>query len=152
VRLRCASHFLRAETGRWTLVARPLRGSAAAPHRVQPAHSASAAACAASSQESAGASPSPPAGRPARVRLEHAQRVCRLCGSGEVEDKTHIIFRCSFPPLASLRALHPNLFSLFPQPLEADALRRFLEQQPALVADFVRSAFSCSAYDKIPLD
>jgi hypothetical protein len=76
------------------------------------------------------------------VCLERAQRVCRLCASGEVEDETHTIFRCSFSRLASLRALHPNLFFLFPQPLEAGALRRFLEQQPALVADFVCSAFS----------
>ena len=86
------------------------------------------------------------------MRLERAQRVCRLCASGEVEDETHMIFRCSFPHLASLRALHPNLFSLFPQPLEAGALRRFLEQPSALVADFVCSAFSRGAYDKIPLD
>jgi hypothetical protein len=151
-RLRCASHFLRVETGRWTPVARPARGgAAAAPRRVQPARSASAAARAASSQESV--SPSPPAGRgPARVRLEHAQRVCRLCASGEVEDETHMIFRCSFPRLASLRALHPTLLSSFPQPLEAGALRRFLEQPPAFVADFVCSAFSRGAYDKIPLD
>ncbi len=151
-RLRCASHFLQVETGRRTPVARPLRGGAAAPRRVQPARSASAAARASLSQESAGASPSPPAGRPARVRLKHAQRVCRLCGSGEVEDETHMILRCPFSRLASLQALHPNLFSLFPQPLEADALRRFLEQQPALVADFMCSAFSRGAYDKISLD
>jgi hypothetical protein len=65
------------------------------------------------------------------VRLERAQRVCRLCASGEVKDETHMIFRCSFPHLASLRALHPTLFSLFPQPLEAGALRRFLKQPPA---------------------
>jgi hypothetical protein len=63
-----------------------------------------------------------------------------------------MIFRCSFPRLASLRALHPTLFSTFPQPLEAGALRRFLEQPPALVAGFVCSAFSLGAYDKIPLD
>jgi hypothetical protein len=63
-----------------------------------------------------------------------------------------VIFRCSFPRLASLRALPPNLSSLFPQPLEAGALRRFLEVPPAIVADFVSSAFSRGAYDKIPLD
>ncbi len=51
-RLRCASHFLRVETGRWTPAARPPRGGAAAPRRVQPARSASAALRAASSQES----------------------------------------------------------------------------------------------------
>jgi hypothetical protein len=153
-RLRCASHFLRVETGRWTPVARPVRGGAAAPRRVQPARSASAAARAASSQESVGASPSPPAGRgPARVRLEHAQRVCRLCASGEVEDEMHMIFRCSFPAIVSLRTSYSTtLFPSFPQPLEAGALRRFLEQPPALVAGFMRSAFSHGAYDKIPLD
>ncbi len=63
-----------------------------------------------------------------------------------------MIFRCLFPHLASLRALHPTLFLPFPQPLEAGALHRFLEQPPALVAGFVHSAFSRGAYDKIPLD
>ncbi len=147
-RLRCASHFLRVETGRWTPAARPPRGGAAAPRRVQPARSASAASRAASSQERV--SPSPPAGRgPARVRLEHAQRVCRLCASGEVEDETHVIFRCSFPAIVSLRTFYSTtLFPSFPQPLEAGALRRFLEQPPALVC----SAFSLGAYDKILLD
>jgi hypothetical protein len=153
-RLRCASHFLRVETGRWTPVARPPRGGAAPPRRVQPARSASAAARAASSQESVDASPSPPAGRgPARVRLERAQRVCRLCASGEVEDETHMIFRCSFPKFDSLRDKYSTtLLSSFPQPHEAGALQRFLEQPPALVAGFVCSAFSLGAYDKIPLD
>jgi hypothetical protein len=152
-RLRCASHFLRVETGRWTPIARPPRGgAAAAPRRVQPARSASTAARAASSQASV--SPSPPTGRgPARVRLEPAQRVCRLCASGEVEDETHMIFRCSFPAIVSLRTSYSTtLFPSFPQPLEAGALRRFLEQPPALVAGFMRSAFSHGAYDKIPLD
>jgi hypothetical protein len=59
---------------------------------VRLARSAPAAVRAASSQASV--SPSPPAGRGlARVRLERAQCVCRLCASGEVEDETHMIFR-----------------------------------------------------------
>ncbi len=50
-RLRCASHFLRVKTGRWTPVARPARGGAAVPRRMQLERLASAAARAASSQE-----------------------------------------------------------------------------------------------------
>jgi hypothetical protein len=88
-----------------------------------------------------------------RALLERAQRVCRLCASGEVEDEEHMIFRCLYPKFDSLRAKYSTtLSSPFPQPREAGALQRFLAQPPALVAGFVCSALSLGAYDKIPLD
>jgi hypothetical protein len=68
--------------------------------------------------------------------------------TGEVEDETHMIFRCPFHKFDSLRDKYSTtLFPSFPQPLEAGALRRFLEQPAALVAGFVCSAFSLGVYD-----
>ena len=52
-----------------------------------------------------------------------------------------MIFRCPYPKFDSLRVKYSTtLLSSFPQPLEAGALQRFLEQPPALVAGFVCSA------------
>ena len=66
------------------------------------------------------------------------QRTCQRCHNGEVDDETHMVFRCA--ALSTQRRRHPQLFSPWP-----DSLRGFMGQDPTAVAAFV---YECYKADK----
>ena len=78
------------------------------------------------------------AGRSGTTAVPRDQRTCQRCHNGEVDDETHMVFRCA--ALSAQRRRHPQLFSPWP-----DSLRGFMGQDPTAVAAFV---YECYKADK----
>jgi hypothetical protein len=72
---------------------------------------------------------------PEAVKPPRHQRTCLLCGSGSVEDESHMVFHC--PLYDSLRFKFADLFSATSQTLPC-----FLQQNQDRVAEFVHSCFT----------
>ena len=78
------------------------------------------------------------AGRSGTTAVPRDQRTCQRCHNGEVDDETHMVFRCA--ALSAQRRRHPQLFSPWP-----DSLCGFMGQDPTAVAAFV---YECYKADK----
>ena len=77
-------------------------------------------------------------GRHEGAALHRNQRLCQRCGSGEVDDEDHMVFRCA--ALSAERQEHASLFSPWPE-----NLRSFMGQDPKTLAAF---AYACYKRDK----
>ena len=77
-------------------------------------------------------------GRRADAAMPHAQRVCRRCSSGEVDNEAHMVFRCA--ALSVQRREHARLFEPWPA-----NLRDFMGRDPKTLAAF---AYACYKEDK----
>jgi len=77
-------------------------------------------------------------GRREGTALPRDQRVCQRCGSGEVDDEAHMVFRCA--ALSTQRREYASLFSPWPA-----NLREFMSRDPTAVAAF---AYACYKRDK----
>ena len=77
-------------------------------------------------------------GRRAGAAVPRDQRVCQRCGSGEVDDEAHMVFRCA--ALSAVRREHANLFALWP-----DSLRSLMGRDQKALAAFV---YACYKTDK----
>ena len=73
-----------------------------------------------------------------RCTCRRDQRSCQRCGSGEVDDEAHMVFRCA--ALSTQRREYASLFS--PWPVN---LRDFMGRDPTAVAAF---AYACYKADK----
>ena len=69
-------------------------------------------------------------GRHEGAGLHRSQSLCQRCGSGEVDDEAHMVFRCA--ALSVQRREHPSLFSPWPEDL-----RDIMGRDPILLASFV---------------
>jgi len=77
-------------------------------------------------------------GRREGTALPRDQRVCQRCGSGEVDDEAHMVFRCA--ALSTQRREYASL--ILPWPAN---LREFMSRDPTAVAAF---AFACYKRDQ----
>ncbi len=72
-------------------------------------------------------------GRHAGAALHRSQRLCQRCGSGEVDDEAHMVFRCA--ALSVQQREHASLLSPWPE-----SLRGLMGQDPKTLAAF---AYAC---------
>ena len=73
-------------------------------------------------------------GRRAGAAVPRDQRVCQRCGSGEVDDEAHMVFRCA--ALSAVRREHANLFAPWP-----DSLRSLMGRDQKALAAFVYACY-----------
>lgn len=76
-------------------------------------------------------------------RLERAERLCRRCDSGLVDDAAHMVWGC--PALVEQRLAHVGLFGD-----DVDTVAAFLGQEPSHVAAFARDCYrACVALSPV---